>query len=162
MTTQHKIVGLQALQKKLSLLRRQGRTIAFTNGCFDILHFGHIQYLEKAKGGHRVLVVGINSDASVKRIKGSERPIISQQERAVVLAALACVDFVTIFQEDTPLKVIEAIKPDILIKGADWKGKEVVGSRVVKAYGGKTELVRYLPKFSSTNIIKTVIEKCRV
>ena len=157
MTTKNKIVGLKTLRKKISTLRQHGKTIAFTNGCFDILHFGHISYLEKARGEERILIVGVNSDASVRRIKGPQRPIVPQRERARVLAALACVDFVVIFNEDTPLKIIESLKPDILIKGADWKGKDVVGSDVVKSYGGRVELVRYLPKFSSTNIIEMIV-----
>lgn len=160
MTTQNKIVGFKTLRKKISPLRQHGKTIAFTNGCFDILHFGHISYLEKAKGKDRVLIVGLNSDASVRRIKGPRRPIVPQRERARLLAALTCVDFVTIFNEDTPLKVIKSLKPDILIKGSDWKGKDVVGSSVVKSYGGRIEFVRYLPKFSSTNIIETVVKRC--
>lgn len=161
MNTRHKIVSLTTLKKKLALLRRQKRTIAFTNGCFDILHYGHVSYLEAAKKDNRILVVGLNADASIKRIKGNLRPILPQDERAKVLAALECVDFVTIFSEDTPAKLIAAIIPDVLIKGADWKGKDVVGSDVVKAHGGKVELIKYLPNLSTTNIIQTVISKCR-
>ena len=160
MNSQRKIQTLSSLKKNLQQLHRQGKTIAFTNGCFDILHFGHISYLEKARAKDRILIVGVNSDASVRRIKGPRRPIVPQRERARVLAALACVDFVTIFDEDTPLKVIESLKPDILIKGADWKGKDVVGSDVVKSCGGRIELVRYLSKFSSTNIIEKIVKKC--
>ncbi len=161
MNTRHKIVSLTTLKKKLALLRRQKKTIAFTNGCFDILHYGHVSYLEAAKKDNRILVVGLNADASIKRIKGNLRPILPQDERAKVLAALESVDFVTIFSEDTPAKLISAIIPDVLIKGADWKGKDVIGSDVVKAHGGKVELIKYLPNLSTTNIIQTVMSKCQ-
>lgn len=161
MDTRKKIVRLKTLQGILGQLRGQGKTIAFTNGCFDILHFGHVQYLEKAKGRDRVLIIGVNSDRSVRRIKGPRRPIVTEKARAAVLAAMACVDYVTIFNEETPQKLIAALKPDILIKGADWKGKEVAGSDVVRRYGGKVEYVRYVPQYSSTNIIDAIIQKCQ-
>ncbi len=161
MDTHKKIVGLKELQRTLAGLKCQGRTIAFTNGCFDILHFGHVQYLEKAKGQRRVLVIGLNSDQSVRKIKGPRRPIVAQNARAAVLAALACVDYVTIFNEETPQKLIAALKPDVLVKGADWKGKAVAGSDVVRRYGGKVEYVRYVPQYSSTNIIEAIIQKCQ-
>jgi len=148
----NKILSLPALLKKLPALRRQGKTIAFTNGCFDLMHIGHVQYLEEAKKGNRVLIVGLNSDASIHRIKGSSRPIVGQKSRAAVLAALENVDFVVIFNEATPYKIISAIKPDILIKGADWKGKSVVGEDLVK----RKEFVKYIPGFSTTNIIKKI------
>ena len=156
MNTDKKIVGLGTLKGKIARLRRQGKTIAFTNGCFDILHLGHVQYLEKAKGRDRVLIIGLNSDRSVRRIKGPQRPIVPQKARAAVLAALACVDYVTIFSEETPQKLIAALKPDVLIKGADWKGKWIAGSDVVRKYGGKVEYVRYVPRYSSTNIIEAI------
>jgi len=159
--TRKKILGLKTLQRTLARLKRQGRTVAFTNGCFDILHFGHVQYLEKAKGQNRVLVIGLNSDRSVRKIKGPRRPIVSQNARAAVLAALACVDYVMIFNEETPQKLIAALKPDVLIKGADWRGKEVAGSDVVRKYGGKVEYARYVPRYSSTNIIEAVLLRRR-
>ena len=147
------ILSWALLQKKIKTFQREGYKIAFTNGCFDILHFGHVSYLEKAKRGKRILVVGLNSDLSVRRIKGNGRPINSQQARAFVLAALVPVDFVTIFKEDTPLNLIKTLRPDILIKGADWKGKEVVGADCVQSYGGKVQLIKYVPDFSTTSII---------
>ncbi len=161
MDTHKKIIGLKALQRTLARLKRQGKTVAFTNGCFDILHYGHVQYLQKAKGQNRVLIIGLNSDRSVRKIKGPQRPIVSQEARAAVLAALACVDYVTIFNEETPQKLIAALKPDILVKGADWKGKEVAGSDIVRRYGGKVEYARYVPRYSSTNIIEAVLQKCQ-
>jgi len=152
MPIKNKILTLSALLKKLPALRRQGKTIAFTNGCFDLMHLGHVKYLEEAKRGKRVLIVGLNSDVSIHRIKGSSRPIIGQKSRAALLAALESVDFVVIFNEATPYKIIAAIKPDILIKGADWRGKSVIGKDLVK----KVELVKYIPGFSTTNMIKKI------
>src|SRR5208283_379843 len=127
----NKHLTLPRLLKKLPALRRQGKTIAFTNGCFDLMHIGHVKYLEDASKGSRILIVGLNSDTSTRLIKGPHRPIITQNSRAAVLAALESVDFVVIFNEDTPYKTIAAIKPDILIKGADWKGKSVIGEDLV-------------------------------
>ena len=160
-SSQKKILTLSSLSRVLQKLRRQGTKIAFTNGCFDILHFGHVSYLqEAAKGKNRVLVVAINSDESVRMIKGKGRPIVPQKERAALIAALTCVDYVTIFNESTPLLTIEALRPDVLIKGADWKGKDVAGAAFVKSYGGRVEFVRYLNGFSTTKMIESIREKC--
>ncbi len=156
MNTKAKIVKLSTLKRKIAQLKRAGKRIAFTNGCFDILHMGHVSYLEQVKKGTRVLVVGLNSDRSVRKIKGSNRPIVREQQRAGVLAALACVDYVVLFNEETPLKLIESVKPDILIKGADWKNKGIVGSESVQASGGKVECVKLVPGLSSTNIIEHI------
>jgi rfaE bifunctional protein nucleotidyltransferase chain/domain len=161
MTTLSKVIKLPALKKKLALLRRQGRVIAFTNGCFDILHYGHVSYLEAAKKKDRVLVVGMNSDVSVRTLeKGPERPIVPQDQRAAVLAGLACVDFVVLFDTSTPEGLIAAVKPDILIKGADWKGKTVAGADVVKANGGRVEFITYIDRLSTTNIIEKIRRQC--
>jgi len=150
----NKILTLPALLNKLPALRRQGKTLAFTNGCFDLMHIGHVKYLEEAGRGNRLLIVGLNSDRSINSIKGPGRPIVTQKSRAAVLAALESVDFVVIFNEDTPYKIISAIKPDILIKGADWKGKSVIGEDLVK----KVEFVKYIKGFSTTNIIEKIIK----
>ena len=154
MTINNKILKLPALLKKLLGFRRQGKIIAFTNGCFDLMHIGHVKYLEDAGKGNRILIVGLNSDSSIKHIKGPSRPIVVQKSRAAVLAALESVDFVVIFNEDTPYKTIATIKPDILIKGADWKGKIVVGEDLVK----KVEFVKYIKGFSTTNIIEKIVK----
>ena len=154
MPINNKILKLPGLLKRLPALRRQGKTIAFTNGCFDLMHIGHVKYLEEAGRGNRVLIVGLNSDVSINRIKGPSRPIVAQKSRAAVLAALESVDFVVIFNEETPHKTIAAIKPDILIKGADWKGKSVVGEDLVK----KLEFIKYIKGFSTTNIIEKIIK----
>ena len=161
MDTQYKIVSKGILKKKLRSLKARGKRVAFTNGCFDVVHFGHISYLEAAKKPGRVLIVGLNSDSSVKKIKGRGRPIIGENARARLLASLACVDFVTIFNEETPLNCIKSLKPDVLIKGADWKGKKVVGSDIVRSYGGKVEFMKHVRNYSTSNIIETVLKKCR-
>ena len=150
-----KIISPQTLKKKLTALRRAGKIIAFTNGCFDLMHLGHVKYLQAAKAKNRILIVGLNSDQSTRRIKGSSRPICPQKSRAAVLAALESVDFVVIFNEDTPYKLIKAIKPDVLIKGADWKDKEVVGADIAK----KVKLIKYVKGFSTTNIIHRLLQK---
>lgn len=157
-----KVVTIAVLKKRLAFLSRQGKEIAFTNGCFDILHWGHVSYLFAAKkNDSRVLVVGLNSDASVRSLgKGEDRPIVPQAERAAVLAGLAAVDFVVIFNESTPAALIRKVQPDILLKGADWKGKEVAGADVVKARGGRVEFVKYLPGLSTTNILDKVRRLC--
>jgi len=159
--TKHKIITKETLKRKLPQLRRQRKVIAFTNGCFDLIHYGHISYLQDAKQKNRILIVGLNSDASVRKIKGSKRPIIGQSQRAAVLASLACVDYVVIFGESTPEKLIAAIKPDVLIKGADWKGKKVAGSRVVRSYGGKVQYIKYISSCSTTKLIKVIFQKCK-
>jgi D-beta-D-heptose 7-phosphate kinase/D-beta-D-heptose 1-phosphate adenosyltransferase len=162
MTTLPKVIKLPALKKKLALLRRQKRVIAFTNGCFDILHYGHVSYLEAAKKKDRVLIVGMNTDASVRSLnKAPDRPIVAEDQRAAVLAGLACVDFVILFNEPTPAKLIAALMPDVLIKGADWKGKEVAGADVVKAGGGRVEFITYIDRLSTTNIIEKIRLSCR-
>lgn len=160
MNSRKKIVSLKTLKRHIAKLRPNGKKITFTNGCFDILHFGHVTYLQAAKKKDRILIVGLNSDSSTRKIKGRGRPINPERMRAAVLAALSCVDYVTLFNEETPYKLIQAVKPDILIKGADWKGKEVVGSDIVKRNGGKVELIRYVPQFSTTKIIRSIQKKC--
>ena len=152
-----KIVDLKTLKEKILKLRCQGRKIAFTNGCFDILHLGHVVYLQVAKDKDRILIVGLNSDQSIRKIKGPQRPILPQKARALLLASLECVDFIAIFNEETPLKLIKAVNPDILIKGADWKGKDVAGSHFVKASGGQVKYIKYIPGYSTSRIIEKII-----
>ena len=145
------------LAERLAELRRQGQRIVFTNGCFDLLHPGHVYTLTQAKSLGEVLVVGINSDASVKRLKGTRRPILSEMERALLLSALAMVDYVTIFNEDTPLELIRLLRPHVLVKGGDWSVEAVVGREVVEAEGGKVVLIPYQAGFSTTDIIERVM-----
>lgn len=146
-----------------SELRRRakadGRKVVFTNGVFDILHRGHVEYLQKARDMGDLLIVGLNSDASVKRIKGPERPINHQEDRAIVLSALACVDFVVVFEEDTPQKLIELLVPDVLVKGADWNVEEIVGADVVTRSGGRVETVDLVPGRSTTSIITKIANR---
>ncbi len=161
MNTEIKIVNLFRLCRILPHLRGKGKKIIFTNGCFDILHPGHVTYLEKAKEKNSILVVGLNSDKSVNNIKDKARPINSQIDRAKVLASLECVDYVVIFKESTPLNIIKAIKPDVLVKGADWRGKLVVGQDFVERNGGRVKLATYLKKYSTTKIINQILKACR-
>src|SRR3972149_2512496 len=130
-----KVITLRSLLKELPKTRR-GRKVVFTNGCFDILHAGHVRYLKKARSLGGMLIVGMNSDSSVKSIKGDRRPIVPGKERGEVLSALACVGYVVPFNETTPLKLIEAMRPDILAKGADWAARDIVGGEFVKRNGG--------------------------
>jgi D-beta-D-heptose 7-phosphate kinase/D-beta-D-heptose 1-phosphate adenosyltransferase len=136
--------------------KANGERVVFTNGCFDLLHPGHIHLLNKAKDFGKRLVVGLNADASVRRLKGPTRPILSEQDRACILGSLDCVDMVVLFQEDTPESLIAALKPDILVKGADYALSQVVGREIVASYGGEVHLVEVLPGYSTTNISKKV------
>lgn len=135
-------------------LRRQGKTIVFTNGVFDILHRGHVEYLAKAKSFGDVLIVGVNSDASVRRLKGKNRPVQKQADRAVILLALESVDYVVIFGEDTPEKLIRQVRPDVLVKGADYQISEIVGAEFVKSYGGRVRRVRLTKGRSTSGVLK--------
>jgi rfaE bifunctional protein nucleotidyltransferase chain/domain len=139
-------------------LKKNGRRIVFTNGCFDLLHRGHIEYLAKAKSLGDILIVGLNADDSVRRLKGPNRPITSQEDRAAILAALAVVDYVCIFDEDTPYELIRAVVPDILVKGADWTVDDVVGKDIVEAAGGSVHTIEFLPNRSTTNIIQKIAQ----
>lgn len=135
--------------------------IVFTNGCFDILHAGHVRYLAQARKAGNVLVVALNSDSSVRRIKGEKRPIVPQDERAEVISALKSVDYVTFFDEDTPLALIEYLRPDRLVKGADWREEEIAGRDQVISWGGKVVLIPVVEGASTTNIIKKVVAAYR-
>ena len=143
-----------ALKKITAGLKKRGKKIVFTNGCFDLLHYGHVKYLEDAKRGGDVLVVAVNSDRSVKKLKGKMRPIINEIFRQSVLASLDSVDYVTMFSEETPLKVIKTIKPDVLVKGADWRKNAIVGADFVKSYGGKVKTIKLVKGLSTTMLIK--------
>jgi D-beta-D-heptose 7-phosphate kinase/D-beta-D-heptose 1-phosphate adenosyltransferase len=139
--------------------KARGKRVVFTNGCFDLLHAGHVKYLQKARSLGDLLVLGLNSDASVRRLKGKLRPLIGEDERAHILAALDCIDYVAIFDEDTPLGLITALKPDILAKGGDYTVEGVVGKDVVEAYGGRVELVSFVDGKSTTSIIERILER---
>lgn len=138
----------------LAPFRSQNKKIVFTNGCFDLLHVGHVRYLQEAKRLGDLLVVGINSDASVRRLKGPTRPVQLEEDRAEILAALGCVDFAVVFAEDTPEKLIHLVKPDILVKGGDWKVEQIVGSDFVLAHGGKVLSLQFVDGKSTTRLIE--------
>jgi len=139
--------------------RSSGRRIVFTNGCFDLLHPGHVRYLAAARRLGDLLVVGLNADASVRRLKGVPRPILRTAERAEVLAALEAVDHVVVFDEDTPLALIRALRPDVLVKGADWDEDAIVGAIDVRAAGGTVERIAIVPGVSTTEIVRRIREE---
>ncbi len=154
-----KICTREELKQILFEEKRRGRIAVFTNGCFDLLHVGHIKYLEKARALGDMLVLGLNSDTSVKRLKGKKRPLIGEEERSQILAALDCVDYVCLFEEDTPLELINTLHPDILVKGGDYNPDEVVGKDIVESYGGRVELIGFVDGQSTTNIIDKILEQ---
>lgn len=148
-----RVLRSEDLQKELTAAR-QGRRLVFTNGCFDLLHVGHVRYLQEARRLGDLLFVGLNSDASVKRLKGQDRPLQNESDRAEIMAALGCVDFACLFTEDTPAKLIEAVKPDILVKGGDWKIEQIVGADFVLANGGKVMSLQFVDGKSTTKLIE--------
>jgi D-beta-D-heptose 7-phosphate kinase/D-beta-D-heptose 1-phosphate adenosyltransferase len=154
-----KIKHLDVLTAIITAEKARGKQVVFTNGCFDLLHAGHVKYLQKARSLGDLLVLGLNSDASVRSLKGEKRPLIGEEERAHILAALDCIDYVVIFDEDTPLELITALKPHILAKGGDYTADGVVGKDVVEAYGGRVELVTFVDGKSTTNIIERILER---
>jgi D-beta-D-heptose 7-phosphate kinase/D-beta-D-heptose 1-phosphate adenosyltransferase len=151
-----KILSRDALKAEIDALHRQGKKVAFTNGCFDILHVGHVRYLREARKEGDVLILALNSDRSVRSIKGEKRPIVPEEERADVLAALACIDYVTIFDEATPLALITLLKPDVLIKGGDWAEENIVGRDEVRSWGGRVAIIPEIKGASTTNIIEKI------
>ena len=154
-----KLIEREAVAGLGKTLRDQGRTIVFTNGCFDILHAGHVSYLQAAAGQGDVLVLGLNSDASVHRIKGPSRPVISQDHRSRVISALACVSHVVIFDEPDPGALIRELRPHVLVKGADWAEADIIGADTVKQGGGRVERMVLEPKISTTIIIERIVER---
>ncbi|RPI01351.1 MAG: D-glycero-beta-D-manno-heptose 1-phosphate adenylyltransferase [Ignavibacteriae bacterium] len=152
------VVSRDQLGQVISGLKRDGKKIVFTNGCFDILHRGHVEYLTKAKALGDVLFVGMNTDASVRRLKGPSRPIVCQDDRAMVLAALRVVDYVCLFDEDTPYELIKTVVPDVLVKGSDWKKDAIVGKDIVEAAGGTVQTIEFVPNRSTTDIVKKIVD----
>lgn len=151
-----KILDKNSLEERLNIWREAGKKIVFSNGCFDILHRGHVEYLSKAADLGDVLVIGLNTDASVKRLKGPSRPINDETARAVVLAALGFVDAVVFFEEDTPYNLIKRVQPDVLVKGKDYKIEDIVGYDIVIAKGGKVETIELVDGFSTTKIVNSL------
>jgi len=151
-----KIKDLETLISERQRLRREGKRVVFTNGCFDLLHPGHVRYLAEARSLGDALIVALNSDRSVRALKGKGRPILNEQERAEVMAALACVSYVTIFDEETPREVIARLLPDVLVKGGDWSIDTIVGREEVEVAGGQVLSLRYINGSSTTDIIERI------
>lgn len=150
------VITREALARIRQQWKLDGKKMVFTNGCFDIIHRGHVEYLTKAKGLGDVLVVGLNTDASVRRIKGPKRPIVAEGDRAIVLAALRMVDFVSLFDENTPYELIQAIVPDVLVKGADWTPETIVGRDIIEKSGGSVQTIDLVPHRSTSAIIRKI------
>ena len=159
MDTSAKILKRDALESELNQVRASGKKIVFTNGCFDILHLGHVRHLRVARSNGDILVVGLNSDKSVNLIKGDKRPVVEQSQRAEVIAGLWCVDYVTVFDEPDPLVLIELLKPDVLVKGEDWPEQEIIGADVVKKHGGKIVRAPSVPGISTSIIIERIKDR---
>lgn len=155
----NKICSLQALKKKIVKHKKEGKKVVFTNGCFDILHIGHLTYLHKASKLGDIMVVGLNSDSSVQKIKGKKRPLVPEKERAFALACLEFIDYIVIFKEENPVKVISTIIPDILVKGSDYKKKDILGGDIVIENGGKVVRMPLVKGRSTTNFIKHILER---
>ncbi len=157
----NKIVDTEEGRRRVASERIKGRAIVFTNGCFDILHAGHIKLLQAAKAQGDYLIVGLNSDTSIRRIKGTERPIQDEYTRATVLSALLPVDLVIVFEEDTPLRLIQELQPDVLVKGGDWETTQIVGAELVIKRGGKVVRVPLEEGYSTTSAIEKIIQQCK-
>ncbi|HPI04055.1 MAG TPA: D-glycero-beta-D-manno-heptose 1-phosphate adenylyltransferase [Candidatus Goldiibacteriota bacterium] len=152
------IMNREKLKKAVNSLKKAGKKVVFTNGCYDLLHVGHIRLLQSARKKGDKLIVAINSDASVRRIKGDKRPLVNQKERAETLAALECIDIVTVFNEDDPFNIIKDIMPDILVKGGDWPLDKIIGSDIVIKNGGKVMNIKYQAGKSTTNLVGRVVK----
>jgi rfaE bifunctional protein nucleotidyltransferase chain/domain len=152
-----KILSIDQILKERARLRREGRRVVFTNGCFDLIHPGHVRYLQEARRLGDALIVALNSDRSVRELKGDKRPILDQDERAEVMAALGCVDYVTIFDESTPRAIIAALLPDVLVKGGDWGLDRIVGRDEVEAAGGKVLSLPFVDGCSTTDLIERIV-----
>jgi rfaE bifunctional protein nucleotidyltransferase chain/domain len=153
-----KIYPRSELKAEVDRLKREGKKVIFTNGCFDILHAGHTRYLREAKKLGDVLILALNSDNSVRSIKGEKRPIVPEAERAEVVASLASVDYVTIFDELTPLELIEFLQPDVIVKGGDWAEKDIVGADTVRRWGGRVAVMPEIEGASTTNVIEKILQ----
>ena len=154
-----KIKERKELLRIIKNLKAKGKQIVFTNGCFDVLHLGHVRYLEEAKALGDVLVVGVNSDSSVRKLKGPKRPILPEQERTEILSGLGCVDYITIFNEADPLKLITSLKPNLLVKGGDWTREQIVGREVVERSGGELVIIPFVKGASTSNVIDTILKR---
>ena len=156
-----KLLSRPALARAVARARRRGERVVFTNGCFDLLHLGHLRSLEAARRLGDRLVVAVNSDASVRRQKGAGRPVVPARQRAEILAALACVDWVVVFGEPTPLALVRTLRPDLLAKGGDWAAREIVGSAEVRSWGGRVVRLREVPGVRTTRILERAVRRAR-
>ncbi|NDY43489.1 D-glycero-beta-D-manno-heptose 1-phosphate adenylyltransferase [Dissulfurirhabdus thermomarina] len=156
---ERKVLDLEALAAEVRRRQAAGQRVVFTNGCFDLLHAGHARYLEAARREGHALVVALNSDASVRGLKGPTRPITPQDQRARVVAGLEAVDYVVLFDDPTPLRVIEALRPDVLVKGADWAEDAIVGADLVRARGGRVVRVPLVPELSTTAVVDRILQR---
>lgn len=154
----NKILTHEEMKREVETLRGKGKKIAFTNGCFDILHVGHVQYLREARETGDLLILALNSDVSVQALKGDKRPIVPQAERAEILASLTSVDYVTLFDELTPLALIEYLRPDVLVKGGDWREEQIAGHEAVRSWGGRVVICPMREGASTTNIVEKIIQ----
>jgi rfaE bifunctional protein nucleotidyltransferase chain/domain len=159
--TAEKIKTLSELKKIVAEEKAGGKKVVFTNGCFDLLHPGHIRYLEEARDKGDLLIVAVNSDDSVRRIKGPSRPVTRESDRAEVLAGLASVDYVVIFSEADPARVIKELTPDVLVKGGDWEKKDIIGREWVEGHGGRVETVPFAPGYSTTSLLESIAGRFR-
>lgn len=153
---QNKIISFYNLQKQVLKWREENKKIVFTNGCFDIIHRGHVDYLSKAKDLGDILIIGLNTDQSVRNIKGNTRPIQDENSRAIILASMQFVDAIVFFSEPTPYTLIKEIQPDILVKGADYKKEDIVGYDIVSQRGGKVETIEFIEGYSTSNIERKI------
>lgn len=158
---ERKIKSLTALKPIIARLRRSGRKVVFTNGCFDLLHYGHVRYLERARALGDLLVVGVNSDSSVRELKGARRPLVAQHDRSRLVAALESVDFVTVFSGPTPYAVIRTLRPDVLVKGGDWKKDAIVGSGLVNSWGGRVATIPFAKGRSTSGLCEKIAKTYR-
>ncbi len=158
---ENKILNREEILKIRKRLKEEGKKVVFTNGCFDLIHAGHVDYLTQAKSVGDILIVGLNNDASVRRIKGEKRPIVKEQERAIIISNLKPVDYVTFFDEDTPAKLIEDLIPDYLIKGTDWEIDQIVGKDIVEKNGGEVKRIEFVNDQSSSRIIQIILDRYR-
>jgi D-beta-D-heptose 7-phosphate kinase/D-beta-D-heptose 1-phosphate adenosyltransferase len=154
-----KIKERKELLRIIKNLKAKGKRIVFTNGCFDLLHIGHVRYLEKARTLGDALVIGVNSDSSVRKLKGPKRPVLPAKERAEILSGLGCVDYITIFDELDPLKLITSLHPNVLVKGGDWTKEQIVGREVLERSGGKVVIIRFVKGTSTSTLIETILKK---
>jgi D-beta-D-heptose 7-phosphate kinase/D-beta-D-heptose 1-phosphate adenosyltransferase len=159
MKMKEKIRRREDLRRIIEGLKTKGKRIVFTNGCFDLLHIGHIRYLEEARSLGDILVVGVNSDRSVRGLKGPNRPILPEEERAEILSGLECVNYITIFDEPTPLELISSLQPQVLVKGGDWTKEAAVGKEVVERLGGEVVILPFVEGSSTSNLIETILKR---